>query len=45
VLFFSPHIVKDDHLHVKAIVSLLNESLLIFLIDCCLDLLDQLVLY
>lgn len=44
VLLLSPHVVKDDHLHVEAVVSFLYQPLLVLLIDSGLDLLDQLLL-
>ena len=44
MLLLCPHVVKDNHLHIEAVVSLLYQSLLILFIGGSLYLLDQLLL-
>lgn len=41
VLLLCTHVVKNDHLHVQAVVSLLYQPLFVLLIDRSLNLLDQ----
>lgn len=44
MLLLCAHVVKDYHLHVEAVVSLLYQPLLVLLIDRSLNLLDQFLL-
>lgn len=44
VLLFCAHVVKDYHFHVKTVVSLLYQPLLVFFVDSRLNLLDELFL-
>lgn len=41
MLLLSPHVIQNDHLHVKSIVPLLHQSLLLELLVGVLDLLQK----
>lgn len=45
MFLFCTHVVENYHFHVKSVITLFNQSLFVFFVNSCLDLLDKLIFY